>query len=108
MAAGSIVLMGQVRALITGRALPDDDLERLRAAVLAMPEVEAVNQLAAIYSGDAEVLVDADLDLAEDLNTTRIEAVLDDLEARVRAAVPETGRVRVLLNSPEAPAAAEP
>jgi len=103
MTAGALVLMSQARALITGRALPEDDLDRLRAAVLATPEVEAVNQLAAIYSGDAEVLVDADLDLAEDLDTARIEAVLDDLEARVRAAVPETGRVRVLLNSPEAP-----
>lgn len=105
MAAGSLALMVEVRSLITGRALPDDEIERLRAAVLAMPEVEAVNQLAAIYSGDAEVLVDTDLDLAEDLDTARIEAVLDDLEARVRVVVPETGRVRVLLNSPEPPAA---
>lgn len=108
MTAGSLVLMGQVRALITGRALPEDDLDRLRAAVLATPEVDAVNQLAAIYSGDAEVLVDADLDLAEGLDTARIEAVLDDVEARARAAVPETGRVRVLLNSPEAPGAPPP
>ncbi len=105
MTAASLVLMTQVRALITGRSLPDGDLERLHAAVLAMPEVEAVNQLAAIYSGDAEVLVDADLDLAEGLDTGQIEVVLDDLEVRVRAAVPETGRVRVLLNSPEPPVA---
>jgi hypothetical protein len=69
--------------------------------------VDAVNQLAAIYAGDAEVLVDADLDLAEDLDTTQIEAVLDDVEARVRATIPETGQVRVLLNSPEAAAATE-
>jgi hypothetical protein len=52
------------------------------------------------------VLVDADLDLAEGLDTARIEAVLDDFEARVRAAIPETGKVRVLLNSlPGRPAA---
>ena len=107
MTAGSLVLMVQVRSLITGRALPDGEIERLSAAILATPEVEAVNQLAAIYSGDAEVLVDADLDLAEDLDTIRIEAVLDDLEARVRAVIPETGRVRVLLNSPEPPAVPE-
>jgi cation diffusion facilitator family transporter len=99
MTAGSLVLMSQARSLITGRALPDDDLERLQAVVLAMPEVDAVNRLTAIYSGGAEVLVDADLDLAEDLDTARIEAVLDDFEARVRAAIPETERVRVLLNS---------
>ncbi len=100
MAVGSLTLMSQARSLIIGRALPEEQLERLRAVVLAMPEVEAVNRLSAIYTGRAEALVDADLDLAEDLDTTRIEAVLDDLEARVRAAVPEIARVRVLLNSP--------
>jgi len=107
MTAGSLVLIDQARSLITGRALPDDDMERLRAAVLVTPEVEAVNQLAAIYSGGAEVLVDADLDLAEDLDTARIETVLDDVEARIRAAIPETGRVRVQLNSPEPPRVSE-
>lgn len=103
MAAGALVLMSQARSLITGRALPDDDLARLSSAVLAMPEVVAVNRLSAIYSGAAEVLVDADLDLVEELDTTGIEAVLDDLEARARDAVPEVVRVRVLLNSPTVP-----
>jgi cation diffusion facilitator family transporter len=103
MAAGSLVLLGQSRSLITGRSLPEDDLARLRAAVLSLPAVEAVNQLHAIYSGMTEVLVDADLDLAEDLDTTGIEALLDEIEARARDAVPAVGRVRVLLNSPERP-----
>ena len=103
LAAGSFVLMSQVRSLITGRALPEQDLRRLRAAVLAMPEVDAVNRLDAIYAGVAEVLIDADLDLAEGLDTQRIESVLDDLELRARNVVPEIGRVRVLLNSPERP-----
>ena len=105
MSAASIVLMTQARALITGRALPDDELDRLQAVVLATPGVEAANRLAAIYSGAAEVLVDADLDLAPDLDTAQIEALLDDLEARIRAAIPEAGQLRVLLNSPETPAA---
>lgn len=105
MFAASLFLMTQAKALITGRALPEDDLARLRAAVRATPEVEAINRLAAIYAGASEVLVDADLDLAEDLDTTQIETVLDDVEARVRAVLPETERVRILLNSPGAPAA---
>jgi hypothetical protein len=99
---GGDVLMSEARSLITGRALPEDQMQRLRAAVLATPGVEAVNQLASVYSGASEVLVDANLDLAEDLDTSQIEAVLDDVDARIRTAVPDTGRVRGLLNSPEA------
>ena len=68
--------------------------------MLHTPGVDGVNHLAAIYSGTAEVLVDADLDLAEELDTVQIEVVLDDLEARVRRVLPDTERVRVLLNSP--------
>ncbi|MGH0031449.1 MAG: cation diffusion facilitator family transporter [Myxococcota bacterium] len=102
MAAGATVLMSQARSLITGRSLPEDDLARLRVAILAMPEVDAVNELDAIYSGVNEVLVDADLDLAEDLDTGGIETVLDDLEVHARDAIPEVTRVRVLLNSPRA------
>ncbi len=99
---GSLMLMIQARALITGRSLPEADLVRLHAAVLATPEVDGVNHLAAIYAGASEVLVDADLDLAEDLNTVEIEAVLDAIEISVRAVLPDTRRVRILLNSPEA------
>lgn len=64
-----------VFAEMTGRALPDTDLARLRNVVRATLEVEAINRLSAIYAGASEVLVDADLDLAEDLDTRQIEAV---------------------------------
>jgi cation diffusion facilitator family transporter len=103
MVAASLVLMTQARALITGRALPDETLAELRAAVLGTPGVEAVNRLAAVYSGASQVLLDADLDLAENLGTIQIEALLDVLEERVRDVLPHLERVRVILNSPDEP-----
>lgn len=96
----ALVLIGRARALITGRSLPASDLERLDRAVHATPEVVAINRLAAIHAGAKEVLVDLDLDLAEDLDTTAVERVLDDVEARVRRVLPLTREVRVQLNSP--------
>lgn len=101
MAAASLVLMAQARALITGQALPRSTLRHLRGTVLATPGVDAINRLAAVYAGTSTVLVDADLDLAEDLDTAQIESLLDVIEARVRSVVPNTERVRVILNSPE-------
>ena len=99
MTVGSLVLMVQARALITGRSLPEEDCARLREAIIADPMVDAVNQLVAIYAGASEVLVDVDLDLSENLNTTEIETVLDSIERRARNIIPEIERVRVLLNS---------
>ena len=101
MVGASLALMTQARALITGQALPDETLEQLRATVLGTPGVEAVNRLAAVYSGESQVLLDADLDLADGLDTGQIEALLDLLEARVRDVVPDLERVRVILNSPD-------
>lgn len=106
MVVASLILMSQGRALITGRALPDTSLARLHATVLETPGVVAVNRLAAVYSGASQVLLDADLDLVENLDTVQIEALLDLLEARVRKVVPRLERVRVLLNSPDQPARA--
>jgi cation diffusion facilitator family transporter len=103
MVAASLMLMTQARALITGQSLSDATLVRLRATVLDTPGVEAVNRLAAVHSGVSQVLLDADLDLAENLDTTQIEALLDLLEARVRKIVPRLERVRVILNSPDKP-----
>ena len=96
----ALALMAQARELITGRALPAAQRRRLRRVVRQIPEVEAVNRLAAVYVGTKEVLVDVDLDLAEGLDTTRIESLLDDVEERVRAALPDVREVRISLNSP--------
>jgi len=103
MAAASLVLMTQARALITGQALPQTLLARLHTTVLETPGVEAVNRLAAVYSGASQVLLDADLDLAENLDTEQIEVLLDLIEARVRDVVPRLERIRVILNSPNKP-----
>lgn len=100
MTAASLVLMAQARALIAGQALPKDTVRDLRNTIVAIPGVVAVNRLAAVYVGTSEVHVDADLDLAEELDTTRIEVLLDEVEQRVRAVVPDTERVSVNLNSP--------
>lgn len=100
MTAASLTLISQSRALITGQALPRATLRHLSSAVLTVPGVDAVNRLAAVYTGTSEVLVDLDLDLAEELDTTRIEALLDQVERRIRVELPDTEHVRVNLNSP--------
>lgn len=100
MTAASVILMAQARALITGRALPRSAERRLRRAVLAIPGVDGINTLAAVYAGASAVLVDLDLDLAEELDTVQIEALLDVVELQVREELPNTEHVRVELNSP--------
>ena len=101
MTVASLMLMGQARALITGQSLPMDTVELLSTRVSAMPGVERVNRLVALYTGASKVLIVADLDLVEDLETARIESILDEVEARIRSELPEASRVTFQLNSPD-------
>ncbi len=100
MTAASFILMAQARALITGRALPKSTVKHVRDIILGTSGVVAVNRLATVHSGASAVLVDVDLDLADGLDTAGIEALLDEIEGRIRADLPDVARVRVELNSP--------
>jgi cation diffusion facilitator family transporter len=100
MTAASLTLMAQARALITGRSLPKAVIRRLRRTVLDTAGVSGVNHIAAVYAGTSEILVDADLDLAEDLDTGQIEALLDLVEFRIRDDLPDVEHVRIMLDSP--------
>lgn len=100
MIAASFMLMSQARDLIAGRSLPPDDLELLRVAVATTPGVEAINRIEAVHAGASGVDVHVDIDLAEGLNTSEIETVLDDVEVRSRNAMPEITSLHVALNSP--------
>ncbi len=98
MVVASVILLAQARALITGRAVSDETLARLREVVSGLNGVAAVNELAAVYSGTNQILLEADLNLEDELDTTRIEALLDLLEERTRDVLPDLERVRVVLN----------
>lgn len=94
----SVLLLSQTRALIVGRAIPSAGLEAIRAAVQAMPGVQTLNRLTAVYAGASDVEVELDLELDDRLTTTEIEGLLDRVQARVRGIVPEARKVRVDLN----------
>lgn len=100
MTAASMLLMAEARALITGRALPKGIVRQLRRSIVSIPGVDAVNHIAAIYAGTSAASVTIDLDLAGELDTADIEALLDLVEARVRVVIPSTEHVSVNLNSP--------
>ena len=99
MVVASCALLLQARALITGRSVSDKVLEDLREIVASTPGVEAVNRLVAVYAGTSQVLLEADLDLDDGLDTNSIEALLGGLEARARQVEPNLDRVRVVLSS---------
>jgi cation diffusion facilitator family transporter len=101
MVAFSITLIVQVHHLIAGRPVPRGVRESIRRAVLALPEVDAVNELAATFAGSVHVVVELDLDLTEELTTAEIEKVLERVRLAVATAEPRAIDIHVNLSSPQ-------
>ncbi|HKK07801.1 MAG TPA: cation diffusion facilitator family transporter [Gemmatimonadota bacterium] len=108
MAGFSVVLVGQARGFIAGRAVSRSHVARIQSAILSVPGVEAINHLSAVHAGDGRISVYADLDLEEGLTTTRIEGMLDRISEAIDAAIPEPHTLRVDLNSPPAESRGSP
>lgn len=96
----SITLIVQAHHLIAGRPVSKRVRESIRRGVLSVPEVDAVNALAATFAGSAAITVELDLDLREELSTVEIEDVLDRIRRAVVSAEPRAGVVHIDLNSP--------
>lgn len=96
----ALLLITQAKNLITGQAVPRKVLSIIRKSTEDIPEVIAVNRLAAVYTGSEQILVDLDVDLKEKLTTTQIEAVLDKIQSSVKKRAPQAKTVRIDLNSP--------
>lgn len=95
----SLILITQSRQLITGESVPAELLDKIRRAVVSLPEIVTINSIYAVYSGVDRVSVDADIDIKDSLKTTEIEKLYDKVQAVVIKSVPEVKTVRINLNS---------
>jgi cation diffusion facilitator family transporter len=83
----AIVLAVEMKSLLIGEAATPDVQDAIRAAIIADPVVEHIVHLRTQHLGPEELLVAAKVDLGQRSSHDLAEAI-DDLEARVRTAVP--------------------
>lgn len=79
----ALALAADARVLIIGEAPPEETRERLRATLVAQPEVEAVTELLAVRMGARQLLVMARLSLRDDLRAAEVERVTLRLRQRL-------------------------
>jgi cation diffusion facilitator family transporter len=87
----AITAFGLARPLadfLVGRSLPGPLLEKLRAIVEEDAAIEQVVSLRAIYSGPEEVIVVAKVRPSASLNSEQLTRAMDDLDRRIRLALP--------------------
>lgn len=75
--------------LLIGRSPPKEDLLRILNAILTTPGVYDVNELKSIMLTEDEYIVIAEVEIDHDMRVTMTEKVSQEIENRVRAAVPK-------------------
>lgn len=95
----SILLIKQTQHLITGQSVSKDIRRKILRSAKRIPQIHTVNRLTAVYTGSEDILVDLDLELADNLTTTKIEKVLDTVKEEIIKDVPEAKNVQIDLNS---------
>ena len=94
----AVTLGIETKSLLVGEGAGDDDHEKIVAAIEAGPEVEKLIHMKTLYLGPDEMLVAAKVALASDKLVRDAAHDIDDIEGRIREAVPEA---RVIYIEPD-------
>ena len=89
----AVVLATETRSLLVGEGAASDQVEAIKAALLAEPDVERVIHMRTLHLGPDELLVAAKITVGHDQTAASIARAINGAEARVRAAVPIARRI---------------
>ena len=91
----AIILGFESRSLLLGESVTPGVRESILQAVRKHGEVREVINLQTMHLGPEDILVALEVNLADELSTDEIEAVVDRIEASIRERVPEARRIFV-------------
>jgi len=92
----ALTAVGLARTLadyLVGRSLPDDQVKRLSTILAATSAIEEVVMVRAVYIGPEEAIVTAKVHPAPNLTADCLAQTMDQVDAAMRAAVPEVADV---------------
>jgi cation diffusion facilitator family transporter len=84
----AIILGIETKSLLVGEGANPADVDRIRTAINADPQVEALIHLKTLYLGPEELLLAAKVAFPPKMSLQDVAGAINDLEARVREAVP--------------------
>jgi cation diffusion facilitator family transporter len=81
------------RYMLVGAGARPDERAAIETALASFPEIAEVRELLTLILGPNALLVAARVDLADDLDADRVEAVSDEIDERLREVVPDVSEV---------------
>jgi divalent metal cation (Fe/Co/Zn/Cd) transporter len=84
----AIVLATEMKSLLIGESASDTDKDAIGTAIEGAPRVQGVIHLRTEHLGPEDLLVGAKVDFDPSLSVVELAAAIDEIEVRIRAAVP--------------------
>ncbi|GAA1750403.1 cation diffusion facilitator family transporter [Streptomonospora arabica] len=104
----AVVLAVEVKSLLIGESASPEDLRRVREALVATPDVEAVIHMRTLHLGPEDLLVAVKIAVSTDDSAADVARAIDAAEERIRAAVPIAGHIYIEPDLLRAGAPADP
>ncbi|HEX8649578.1 MAG TPA: cation diffusion facilitator family transporter [Pyrinomonadaceae bacterium] len=89
----AFVLARTSRGLLLGEAATPKSVERIRRAILAHPNVVEVVELLTMHLAPKQILINAHINLRDQLKTDEIEQTVGEIEDRIKRAEPKVDRI---------------
>jgi cation diffusion facilitator family transporter len=96
----AVLLIVEVRDMITGRSATKDIEQQISATALSVEGVKKVLDLRTMVLGAEDLLVNIELHLDPTLTTTQIENLTDQVKARIKRSVAEVRHIQVEVETP--------
>ncbi|MFT5646413.1 MAG: cation diffusion facilitator family transporter [Aureispira sp.] len=83
----------ECKDLLIGEGLMPNDLKKITTILDEDPQVGVYKRPLSLYFGPNEVLVNLDVTFERGMNSSEIEAAVDRLESKIKAAIPTVNRI---------------
>ena len=91
----ALFLARENRGMLIGEAMSKRDLKKIYDAVSNISEVEKINSVRIMHLAPEDVMIAIEVYLIENLNTVTIESVIDDIENKIREAIPYANQSKI-------------
>ncbi|KQT83508.1 cation diffusion facilitator family transporter [Aurantimonas sp. Leaf443] len=99
LAATAAILAVETKGLLIGEAASPEMEALVRERVAELPEIVAVNELRTLHMGPNDVLLTMSVDFEDGVVSQRIEALVSEIETRLRRRFPLVRRVYIEVQS---------
>lgn len=95
------ILAYEMKSLLIGESAVREDRALIRAAALSVPAVTSISRVLTMQLSPHEILVNMDVRFDRGMAVESAEAAIDEIEARIRAKVPDATRIFIELEPGE-------